>query len=77
MLYGNTKALFCGDSVPQSPPGDWYHNGAPLGVYNRSYTLANATFSDDGEYQCRRNGTNVYSTHLKVYGKIWYIHIVW
>ena len=74
MLYGYTQTLFCSDSVAHTPPGDWYHNGKKLDVYSRNYTIANAAFNDDGEYQCRRNGTNVYSTHLKVYGKSWYIH---
>ena len=67
--YGYTQTLFCGDSVPHTPPGHWFHNGEQLDVYSRSYTITYANFSDDGEYQCRRNGRNVYSTHLIVYGK--------
>ena len=71
VLYGKSLTIYCGDSDPNTPPGDWYHDGAPLGVYNRSYTIANATFDDDGEYECRRNGTNVSSFPLlvNVYGK--------
>ena len=59
--------MYCGDSNP----GDWFHDGKPLGMYSKSYTITNATFSDDGEYQCRRNGTNVFSSPLQVdvYGK--------
>ena len=67
LLYGGQHTLHCGDSDHNIPPGDWYHDGAPLDVYSRSYTIANATFSDDGEYQCRRNGTNVFSFPLQVY----------
>ena len=40
-------------------------------MYSRSYTIINATFDDDGEYQCRRNGRNVFPSPLEVevYGK--------
>ena len=71
MLYGDALTLYCDESTPNNPPGSWFHDGAPLGKYSRSYTIANATFDDDGEYQCRRNGRNVFSTPLKVhvYGK--------
>ena len=71
-MYGGEQTLWCGESGPNTPPGYWFHDGAPLGVYSRSYTIANATFSDDGEYQCRRNGTNVLFSPLQVdvYGKI-------
>ena len=73
LLYGRKHTLHCGDSDPNTPPGDWFHNGAPIDRYNRSYTIANATFSDDGEYQCRRNGGYVLSSPLQVhvYGKIY------
>ena len=69
--YGGALTLYCGDSDPNTPPGNWSHNGLPLGVYSRSYIITNAAFSDDGEYQCRRNGTNVFSSPLQVdvYGK--------
>ena len=72
VLYGNARTLYCDESATNTPPGAWFHDGAPLGVYSRSYTIANATFDDDGEYQCRRNGTNVFSIPLKfyVYGEI-------
>ena len=71
VVYGTELTLYCGDSKHDTPPGDWYHNSAPLGVHNKSYTIANANFENDGEYQCKRNGGNVYSTPLKVfvYGK--------
>ena len=59
--------LYCGGSDHNTPPGDWFHDGKPLGVYSRSYTIANATFSDDGKYQSRRNGKNVYPSPLQVY----------
>ena len=62
MVYGTELTLYCGDSG---------HDGVSLGVHNKSYTIANAAFEDDGEYQCKRNGRNVFSTPLKVfvYGK--------
>ena len=71
VLYGNALTIYCDDSTPNTPPGDWFHDGVPLKVHSRSYTITNATFDDDGEYQCRRNGRNVFSTPLKayVYGK--------
>ena len=70
-LYGSEQTLYCGDSDPNTPPGDWYHDGAPLRAYRSSYTISNANFSDDGEYQCRRNETNVLPSPLQVdvYGK--------
>ena len=70
-LYGSKQTLYCGDSDPDTPPGDWFHDGTQLTKHSRSYTIANATFDDDGEYQCRRNGTNVFSSPLQVdvYGK--------
>ena len=61
--------MYCGDSNPNTPPGDWFHDGKPLGMYSKSYTITNATFSDDGEYQCRRNGGNALSLKVHVYGK--------
>ena len=75
VLYGSSLTIYCGDSDPNTPPGDWFQNGVPLGVYSRSYPIANATFSDDGEYECRRNGTNVFSTPLRVivYGERWHV----
>ena len=71
LLYGSDRTLFCGDSDPNTPPGDWLHDGAFFDRYNRSYTIKNASFSDDGEYQCRRNGENVLPSPLQVnvYGK--------
>ena len=70
-MYSSEQTLYCGDSDPNTPPGDWFYDGKPLGAYSRHYTITNATFSDDGEYQCRRNGTNVFSSPLQVdvYGK--------
>ena len=70
-MYSSEQTFYCGDSHPNTPPGDWFHDGKPLGVYSRSYTITNATFSDDGDYLCRRNGTNVFSSPLQVdvYGK--------
>ena len=70
-MYGRDHTLYCGDSDPNTPPGDWFHDGKRVNWYNRRYTITNATFSDDGEYQCKRNGTNVFSTPVKVdvYGK--------
>ena len=73
MLFGDALTLYCDESEPNTPPGDWYHDGKQLHMTSRRYTIANATFNDDGEYQCRRNGKNVFSTPLKVYvyGKIY------
>ena len=68
MAYGGQHTLYCGDSHHDIQPGDWYHDDIAIGKYRRSYTIANATFSDDGEYQCRRNGTNVFSL-VYVHGK--------
>ena len=70
-LYGSEQTIYCGDSDSKTPSGHWLHDGAPLAEHNRSYTITNATFDDDGEYQCRRNGTNVFSSPLlvDVYGK--------
>ena len=69
--YGQTRTIYCGDSDRNTPPGDWLHDGKPLGVYSGSYTITTATFDDDGEYQCRRNGSNVFLSPLEVevYGK--------
>ena len=69
--YGQTRTIYCGNSNHNTPPGDWLHNDKPLGAYSRSYTITSATFDDDGEYQCRRNGGNVFLSPLKVevYGK--------
>ena len=71
LLYGSKQTLYCGDSDPSTPPGDWYHNGYSLYEHSRRYTIKNATFSDDGLYQCRRNGADVFNPPLKidVYGK--------
>ena len=66
LLYGRTHRLHCGDSDRNTAPGYWFHDGGLLGLYSRSYIIANATFDDDGEYQCRRNGTNVFSSPLQV-----------
>ena len=64
VLYGDTFKLHCGGS-PQ--PGDWFYNDRlPLGVYSYIYTITNADFSDDGEYQCRRNGVNVLGSPVEV-----------
>ena len=65
-MYGAEHTLYCSDSDPSTSPGDWFHDSVPLGVYSKSYTITNATFSDDGEYQCRRNGRNVISSPLQV-----------
>ena len=67
LFYGSQHKLDCGDSGPHTPPGDWFQDGARLTHFNSSYTIATATFSDDGEYQCRRNGTDVFSPPLQVY----------
>ena len=70
-LYNSEQTLYCGDSDPNTPPGYWLHNGVLLHIYSRSYIIPNATFQDDGEYQCRRNETNVFSSPLlvEVYGE--------
>ena len=70
-LYGSEQTIYCGDSDSNTPPGHWFHDGAPLTRFGRSYTITNATFDDDGKYQCKRNGTKVFSTPLQVdvYGK--------
>ena len=67
LAYGSKHTLYCGDSDPNTPPGDWFHDLKEIGWYSRSYTITNATFSDDGEYQCRRKGANVFSSPLQVY----------
>ena len=67
MLYGDALTLYCGDSEPDTSPGHWFHGDKSLNMNSRSYTITNATFEDDGEYQCIRNGRNVFSTPLKVY----------
>ena len=71
LFYGRTHTLYCGDSDPNTPPGEWFLNGKLLGMYSRSYTITNATFEDDGEYQCVRKGSRVFSSPLlvDVYGK--------
>ena len=68
--------FYCGESDHSTTPGNWYHDGEPLGVYSRIYTITNATFDDDGEYQCRRNGSIASSSPLKVdvYGKRHYTY---
>ena len=67
MLYGSTYALYCGDSDLDTTPGEWYRDGGPLYVYSRSYTITSATFNDDGKYQCRKQGRNVFNPPLQVY----------
>ena len=69
--YGCKQILYCGNLDNDTQPGEWFHNGVSLDVHSKEYTIANATFDDDGEYQCRRNGTNVFSSPLQVdvYGK--------
>ena len=67
MLYGGQHTLYCGDSDPNTQPGDWLHDGKLLNVFNRSYTIANAVFSVDGEYQCKRKGVDVLSPPVQVY----------
>ena len=49
----------------------WFHNGLSTGVNSNTYTITNADFSNDGEYQCRRGGVDVLPTPLKiiVYGE--------
>ena len=72
MLYGDELTLYCGDQVFGTPLREWYHNGGKIGIRKGMPTVTNANFDDDGEYQCRRNGTNVFPTPVKVdvYGKI-------
>ena len=68
--YGGTQTLYCGN-VDDDAPGEWFHNGKSLKEHSKDYNITNATFDDDGEYQCRRNGRNVFSSPLQVdvYGK--------
>ena len=85
LLYGGEYTLYCGDRDTNIRPGQWLRDGIHLGAYGRSYTITNATFSDDGKYQCRRNGKNVYPSPLQVYvfgksykfvhphGMVWYM----
>ena len=77
MLYGSQHILYCGDSDSDTQPGDWFHNGVPLDKYSKSIRIPYATFRHSGQYQCRRNGTNVFRQPLRitVYGESWYIHI--
>ena len=77
VLYGNQHILYCGDSDPDTLPGDWFRNGAPLNIYSRGIIIPYATFGDSGQYQCKRNGTNVFPQPIRiiVYGECWYIHI--
>ena len=67
LLYGSQLTLHCGNSNHATTEGEWFLNGFTLRVYSRSYTITNATFKDDGEYQCRRNGTHAISSPLQVY----------
>ena len=71
MPFGGTLTLYCGDSDLTISPGNWYHDGEPLGVYSRIYTIRNATFDDDGKYQCIVNGSGALSSpfQVDVYGK--------
>ena len=71
LFHGRTHTLYCGDSDPNAQPGEWYLNGESLRVFSRSYTITDATFDDDGEYQCRRNGSGVFhfTLKVKVYGE--------
>ena len=68
MLYGSKHALYCGDSDPDNTLGDWYRDSVPLvGEYGWNYTITSATFNDDGKYQCRKKGRNVFRPFLQVY----------
>ena len=49
--------------------GEWLHNGIPTGVISSEYSIINADFSHTGEYQCRRNGVDVFTLELIVYGE--------
>ena len=62
-LYGNNHSLHCGGSPL---PGEWFLNGLSTGVNNRTYTITNADFNDDGYYQCRRNGVDALNPPLEV-----------
>ena len=66
LFHGSTHTLYCGDSDPNAQPGEWYLNGELLQMFSRSYTITDATFDDDGEYQCWRNGRGVFLFPLKV-----------
>ena len=78
MPYGSTVLLYCGQSDHTTPSGNWSHDSVPLGVNSRVYTITNATFDDDGEYQCIGNGSGVFSSPLKVdvYGERCYMYIM-
>ena len=67
VLYGSKYALYCSDSDLDTTPGDWYHDGGPLHVYSWSLFITSATFDDDGGYQCRKQGRNVFNPPLQVY----------
>ena len=71
MLYGSQHILYCGDSDPDTLPGDWFRNGAPLNIYSNSIKIPYATFWHSGQYQCRRNGTDAFSQPFRiiVYGE--------
>ena len=68
--YGGAQTLYCGN-VDDDAPGEWFHNGKSLKKHSKYHKITNATFDDDGEYQCRRNGTIFFSSPLvvDVYGK--------
>ena len=53
----------CGRS---SQSGEWFNNGLSTGMNSNVYTITNANFSHDGEYQCKRGGVNVLDPPLLV-----------
>ena len=63
VLYGKNHELHCGGGPL---PGYWFHNDEPTGVNSNTYTITNANFSDNGEYQCRRNGVDALDPPLEV-----------
>ena len=61
-LYGGSFTLYCGGSLP----GEWFHDGSSTGVNSNNYTITNADFSHDGEYQCWRDGVEALGEPLQV-----------
>ena len=62
LLYGGNYTLHCGGGGP----AEWFHNDLSTGVNSNTYTITNANFSHNGEYQCRRNGVDALNPPLEV-----------
>ena len=62
-------SLKCGEVGSCVPKGDWHHNGELLQRNSTTtLTVRNATFENDGTYQCVNRGLNN-SYLVAVYGE--------